>query len=382
MAETFKDLVAIDSVSKKESAIAVELVKIFGSLGAATLIDRAGEKIGSNTGNLVVKFKGTIKAPPIFFNAHLDTVEPGENINIKFKDGMFTSDGVTVLGADDKSAIAILLEVIRVIRENSLAHGPLEFVFTVCEEIGLLGAKKFDPNLIKARYGYALDASDIEGIITRAPAVNRIEFKIYGQDAHAGVEPEKGINAISIAGKAIAGLDLGRIDNETTCNIGKINGGVATNIVPNLVLVKGEVRSHSLGKLKKTTNAVIKSFQDAVVNYKRDNLINDCPDNGLPCLEYNVVNDFPGTRIPEDHYLVKLACKAALNLKRKLAVQTTGGGSDANIFFSKGIITGILGTGMRDMHTLREHISLADMVKTTELVLEIIKIHSTKVSGD
>jgi len=301
----------------------------------------------------------------------MDTVEPGKGVTAVLADGVFTSDGTTILGADDKSAIAILLEAIKTIQENDLPYAPLELVFTVCEEIGLLGAKHLDLDLITAKFGYALDATDTEGIVTRAPSANRLEFKVHGKDAHAGAAPEKGINAISLASQAIAGLELGRIDYETTCNIGIIEGGTATNIVPNLVTVEGEVRSHDEEKLNRITNTMISSFQGVVDNYR-----GMTSDHGLPGLETKIQKEFSRTNIPEDHPVVKLASSAADNLGRKMVTKTSGGGSDANIFFEKGIITGVLGTGMRDMHTVRESIRLDDMVCATELLIEIIRLHT------
>jgi len=247
--DTFKLLVGIDSPSKQEDLISNEIKKILESLGAVTFVDNAGEIIGSKTGNLIAKFKGNTGVHALLLNAHMDTVSPGEGVKPIFKEGIFTSDGSTILGADDKSAIAILIETLRVIIENNLPHGPLEIVLTVCEEVGLLGAKHLDFSLITAKYGFALDATDTKGIITRAPSANRLEIKIHGKDAHAGAAPERGINAISLAGKAIAGIEVGRIDRETTCNIGVIEGGVAINIVPKLVTIKGEVRSHNDEKL-------------------------------------------------------------------------------------------------------------------------------------
>ncbi|MEA3279461.1 MAG: M20/M25/M40 family metallo-hydrolase [Thermodesulfobacteriota bacterium] len=375
LAQTFKFLVEIDSVSKEEGAVCSEIRKTLVSMGAETVIDGAGDKTGSNTGNLIARFAGNKpaekQAPPLLLNAHMDTVEPGRGITAILKDGHFTSSGSTILGADDKSAIAVILETIRVIRENDLRHGPLEIVFTICEEIGLLGAKHLDYSLINAKYGYTLDTFDIEGIVTRAPAANRIEFKIHGKDAHAGAEPEKGINAIILAGKAIAGLDTGRIDHETTCNIGIIEGGIATNIVPNLVTVKGEARSHDKEKLSKITNKIVSSFKKVVENCRKYS-----HDDRFPYLDSHIESEFPLTNVPDNHPVVALAIKAAANLGMKMETKTTGGGSDANIFFEKGIIAGVLGTGMRDVHTVRESIRLDDMVKTTELLLEIIRLHS------
>ncbi|GMQ79748.1 MAG: M20/M25/M40 family metallo-hydrolase [Thermodesulfobacteriota bacterium] len=371
LAETFKFLVQIDSVSKEEDVIANEIKKILESMGAETFVDNAGDKIGGNSGNLIAKFKGNTQAPPLLLNAHMDTVEPGRGVTAVLENGTFTSDGTTILGADDKSAIAILLETLNILKENDLPYGPLELVFTVCEEIGLQGAKHHDLNAVTATYGFALDATDTEGIVTRAPSANRLEFIIHGKDAHAGAAPEKGINAISLASKAIAKLELGRIDQETTCNIGIIEGGIATNIVPNLVKVKGEVRSHDEEKLNKITNEIVFSFNEVIDNYKQMN-----PNDELPRVEINIKKDFPRTHIPADHPVIKLATRAAENLGRKMKTKTTGGGADANIFFEKGIFTGVLGTGMRDMHTVRESVKLDDMVRTAELLLEIIRLHS------
>jgi tripeptide aminopeptidase len=304
-------------------------------------------------------------------NAHMDTVEPGRGIKPRVHDGIFTSDGTTILGADDKSAIAIQLEVLMTLQEKNLKHGPLELVLTVCEEIGLLGAKHFDLNLISAKFGYALDSSDPHSIVTRAPAANRLELKVIGKDAHAGAVPEQGINAIWLAGKALADLAIGRIDEETTCNIGVITGGKATNIVPDAVILQGEVRSHDEGKLYAVTHRIVQQFQrvvDAYPSHSRE--------QGLPRLEAMVEDDFPLTNIPDDHPVITLAQKAAANLGRKLVSRTTGGGADANIFFSKGIVTGVIGTGMTDMHSVRESVRLADMIDTAELMIEIIRLHA------
>lgn len=371
LAETFQTLAEIDSPSRREGAVARHLQNILDAMGAETCTDNAGHKIGADTGNLVAKIKGNVPVPPLMLNAHMDTVSQGQGIKAVFKDGFFTSDGRTILGADDKSAIAIILEAVRVVVENGLPHGPLELVFTICEEIGLLGAKHLDFDLITARSGFALDATDTAGIITRAPSANRLEFKVHGKDAHAGAAPEKGINAITLAARAIAGLEIGRIDRETTCNVGVIEGGSAINIVPKLVTVKGEVRSHDEEKLGRVTEEMVAAFKNAVAAYRPP-----AADVGRPRLEMQVERDFSRTHIPDDHPVVRLAQTASNNLGRTMVAKTTGGGADANIFFEKGIYTGVLGTGMQDMHTVRESIELEKMVQTTELVLEIIALHA------
>lgn len=371
LAETFKFLAGIDSISKEEGVLASKIREILASMGAETFVDRAGERIGGNTGNLIAKFKGNAPAQPLLLNAHMDTVEPGRGVTAILKDGTFTSDGTTILGADDKSAVAILLETLYVLKEKGLKHGPLEVVFTVCEEIGLLGAKHLDFSLITAAYGFAVDATDTEGIVTRAPSANHIEFEIHGKDAHAGAAPEKGINAILLAGNAIADLELGRIDEETTCNIGIIEGGIATNIVPSLVRVKGEARSHNDEKLGKVTDRMVSAFKKAIEAYKGKDSLDE-----LPRVDVRIDKDFSRTDIPWDHPVVVLATRAAENLGRKMKTKTSGGGADANVFFEKGILTGVLGTGMRDMHTVRESVNLDDMVRTVELLLEIIRLHA------
>ena len=375
LGDLFRTLVRIDSVSKKEGAVAKTLQGIFESLGAEVLIDGAGPKVGSDTGNLITRFKGTrADVVPLLLNAHMDTVQPGEGVKVLFSDGTFTSDGSTILAADDKSALAVIIETIRILQKNRLPYGPLEVVVTICEEVGLLGAKNFDYSMIKAQYGYSLDAADTDGIVTRAPAANRIQFKVHGRDAHAGAAPEKGINAIHLASRAISEIRVGRIDEETTANIGLIEGGKATNIVPFLVTVAGEVRSHSPEKLEEETLRIVQSFERQVSNYK-DRFPSD---DRLPRLELEVRQDFPVLKVPEDHAVITLAKEAASNLGREMKTKTSGGGSDANIFFCHGIVTGVLGTGMKDIHTVRESIRLDDMVKSVELLLEIIQLHARK----
>jgi tripeptide aminopeptidase len=375
LAQVFKELVQIDSVSKEEGSIAKALRDMLVSLGAEVVVDGAGPKVGSDTGNLIARFQGTdTQVTPLLLNAHMDTVQPGEGIKIVFSDGVFSSDGTTILGADDKSALAVIIETIRVLEEHRLPHGPLEVVVTVCEEVGLLGAKNLDYSLLKARYGYSLDASDPDGIVVRAPAANHVHFEVLGRDAHAGAAPEKGINAIQIAGRAIAKMQIGRIDDETTANIGLIRGGTATNIVPSLVTLTGEVRSHSPEKLDKETQRIVDCLEGEIAAYQKD----FPSDDGLPRLETTIREDFSVMKTPENHPVVAMAKEAAARLGRDMKPKTSGGGSDANIFFGHGIVTGILGTGMKDLHTVRESIRLDDMVKSAELLVEIIQIHANR----
>ncbi len=369
LGDLFTKFAQIDSESRHEALIAGELETILTGMGATVVFDDAAQKVGGDCGNLVAKFKGNVDAEPIFLSGHMDTVVPGKGVKVQFKDGIFSSDGTTILGSDDKSALAIIIEVMQVIAENNLPCPPVEIVFTVCEEIGLMGAKEIDLSLMDSKFGYILDSTDTEGIVTRAPSANKITAKVYGRAAHAGAAPEKGISAIYAASKAISQLKLGRIDAETTCNLGLISGGMATNIIPEYVEILGEGRSHDVEMLEKVTQNIVTTFEETAASLRVEG-------EDLPRVEIEIEQDFPNTNIPEDHIAITLARKAADKLGRPLESKTIGGGADANIFFGKGIVAGVLGTGMTDVHTLKESVALKDMVNTAELTLEILQIHA------
>ncbi len=372
LADTFRQLVLIDSPSREEGAVADWIKKALKKeVGAEVIEDQSRGQTGSESGNIIARIPGTEKVVPLFFNAHMDTVEPGRGIKIIFKDGIFQSDGTTVLGADDKAAIAILIETARLLKEHKVSHGPIEFLFTVCEEIGLLGAKSLDPALLEAKAGYALDSSDPEVLINQAPCAIRFKVRVVGKAAHAGLHPELGINAIQVAARALAEVPLGRIDEYTTANVGLIHGGKATNIVPEEVELEGEVRSHNPDKLREVQDQVLGTFHRIALDFKPgENQGRENP--GLPLIKTEVIDDYPLMSVSEGHPLITTAVKAAKGLGRKLRLDMTGGGSDANIFNAKGLATVIMGIGMQNVHTTSEHISLDDMVATAELVLEII----------
>lgn len=370
LARTFEDLVRIDSVSREEGRICRELQSRLASLGGQACVDRAGDGAGSETGNLIARFAGNRPAEPLLLSAHMDTVEPGRKIQPVFENGVFSSGGNTILGADDKAGLAIILETLSCIQEMDSACGPLELVFSICEEIGLQGAKHLDFGQLTARKGYVLDTRNPDVIVTRAPAANRIRLQVEGRAAHAGAEPEKGINAISLASKAISELALGRIDEQTTCNLGIIEGGVATNIVPARVIVHGEVRSHDRSRMEATTDVIVAAFRRAV------NGFGESRNHFRPRLSVDVQLDFDLLRIDDAHPVVVLAQRAAANLNRKLYTASSGGGSDANVFARHGILTGVLGTGCEKVHTVEERVALDDMVRASELLIEILRMHA------
>lgn len=372
LVRTFLELVRIDSVSREEGALCRYLLAWCSGMGIEPFVDNAAQAVGGETGNLIGCYAGNRKAPALLLSAHMDTVEPGRKVRPVFDGGIFRSSGDTILGADDKCGIAIIMEALYCIDRENLPCGPLELVFSICEEIGLQGAKHLDYDRLTARKGYVLDTRNPEVIITRAPAANRIKLEIQGRAAHAGAEPEKGINAIELAAKAIAPLKLGRIDDETTCNIGIVEGGVAINIVPPTVVIQGEVRSHDRAKVQRVTDDVIQSFQRVVDDARGQG------NASLPELRVDVQLDFDRLSIEDSHEVVKIARQAAGQLNRKLYTASSGGGSDANILARHGIIAGVLGTGCQKVHTVDEQVALDDMFRATELLVQIIRIHAER----
>ncbi len=362
LVECFMELVRIDSVSREERDLADFLIEKLEDLGLEVIVDQAGEKIKANTGNIIAKLKGSIKkTTSIMFAAHMDTVVPGKNINPLLKGGKIVSTGKTILGADDKAGIAALLEALHLIKKNNIPCGDIEIVFSICEEVGLLGAKNLDISHLNSQMGFVLDTGGQVGqIITTAPSQNSLEFIIYGKSAHAGANPEEGINAIQVAGVALSRMKLGRIDEETTANIGIISGGRATNIVPDEVRLKGEVRSRNEKKLEKYTEQLKKITEDTAREFKAkaEVKINRC---------YYCYNLSPHDQV------VKTAVKAAKDIGLKPLLLPSGGGSDANIFNKKGIPSVVLAVGMEKVHTTEEYILVEELKNTTEHILSIIK---------
>src|ERR671933_4270 len=263
------ELVQIDSVSRKERDVAERIKRYCEEMGAEVEIDDAGSKVGGNSGNVIARFPGTIPdAEPIMMSAHMDTVVPGEGVKPIIVGDIIRTDGTTVLGGDDKSGCAVIIETIRCLKEQNIPHTDIEAIFSICEEVGLLGAKNVDVSRIRSKYGIVFDSDDPGFLFTKGPSANHLEFKVYGLEAHAGVAPEQGISAIKIAADAIAAMKLGRIDEETTANIGVIRGGEATNIITNFVLLKGEARSLDDAKLEEQTRHMVRCLEEAAAKYE------------------------------------------------------------------------------------------------------------------
>lgn len=363
MVEEFLALVQVDSESGHEREIADLLLAKLGQLGVQAREDSAGAKIGTGVGNLIARLPGNRPgAPCLLLNAHLDTVKPGRGIRPLIKNNIIYSAGNTILGADDKAGIVAILEALRVLLENpDLPRGDLQIVFTVYEEGGLLGSINIDPDLLRADMGLVLDCTGTPGtIVVRGPSQDRIKATVHGRAAHAGIAPEEGINAIQVAARAVAAMKLGRLDSETTANIGVILGGKAINIVPDSVTLEGETRSLSESKRRAATEAISQNLRAAAAA-------------GKTTVDIEAVTIYPEMNVSPDSPVVKIASAAAERLGLEPITVHTGGGSDAHIFNNLGIPTINLATGMRDVHTTAEHITIDDLVMNGRFVLEIIK---------
>ena len=369
LADTFVELCETDSPSRHEGRMAQRLREIFAPLAPDEVFeDDSARTTGSESGNLFFRFAGALTAEPVFFNCHMDTVQPGTGVKVRRQGDLFTSTGETILGSDDKSGIAALIEAMRILREREIPFRPVEYVFTTCEEIGLLGAKALDPAHIQARFGYALDSSGFARVVIGAPAANRLRITVYGCAAHAGLHPEWGINAMILAARALAQTPDGRIDTESTVNFGIINGGVASNIVPEKVVLEGEVRSHSEEKLARLTSQIEHIFRATVDNWQDAG----GQAKGRPGLDFVVEPDFPLMHLDSDSKVIREIRRAAESISLDLSLEVAGGGSDANIFNGYGLETAIIATGMTNVHSTSEQVELDDMVRLTELILALL----------
>ncbi|MFF2090210.1 M20/M25/M40 family metallo-hydrolase [Paenibacillus sp. NPDC058174] len=360
----FMELVQVDSETRHEQEISRVLRKKFEELGLTVEEDDAAARTGHGAGNLFLLLEpsGAESAPTILFTCHMDTVTPGVGIKPQLDDdGYIRSDGTTILGADDKAGIAALLEAIRVLKEQQIPHGRIQFVITVGEESGLVGAAAIDPARLLADFGYAIDSNGAIGdIAIAAPAQAKVTIKLHGKSAHAGVNPEDGISAIQVASKAISRMPLGRIDKETTANIGRFEGGGATNIVCDFVRLDAEARSIVQEKLERQLDAMREAVESAA---------KDCGAKGE--FESSIV--YPAYAHDEQSHVVQVAQAAARAIGLEPRGFHSGGGSDANIFNGLGLPTVNLAVGYEHIHTTKEQIKVSNLVKVTELVVSVIQ---------
>lgn len=359
--QVFLELVHINSVSCHERGVADYVKEKLASLGFEVEEDDAGAKIGGNSGNIIGYLPGNVKgAMPIFLCSHMDTVEPTEGINVIEDNGMIKTDGKSILGADDRAGITVIFEGITDILERNAPHGDIQVIFSISEEVGLRGARAIDPSKIRAKMGYVFDTGKpVTGIVTSAPSHERIVAEIRGKAAHAGVAPETGISAVVAACRAVAKMKLGRIDSETTANIGRIEGGKATNIVPDYAIVYAEARSRSNEKLDEQVKHMKTVFEEEAekMGAKAD-----------------VITErrYFAYHFSEDDEVIQLAARAVRNIGMKPMFYGVGGGSDANIFNQAGVPAAVLSVGYTGPHSVTECIHIDDLVKSCEFVASLI----------
>lgn len=362
----FTEMLEIDSESGEEREIADYLIELFNKMDVEIIEDDSAKITGHGAGNLLIRVKGTSNAAPVYFTVHMDTVTPGKGIKPKIEGGYIVSDGTTILGSDDKAGIAAIIEALNVIRENKIPHGDIEIVITAGEESGLVGAKAFDTSQLKSRFGYAVDSTGKVGtVVTSAPTQSKIEAHVHGKTAHAGVAPEEGVSAINIAAKAVSMMTLGRIDEETTANIGRIEGGSATNIVADYAYVLAETRSLDPEKMEAQARHMKEAFEAAAAEL-----------GGRA--EVTIEKMYDHLHAELDSEVVTTVRTAIGNIGREPEFISLGGGSDGNVFNGKGIQTVVLGLGYENIHTTSERMPIEELVKAAELIVEIIKVQNSK----
>lgn len=362
---TFIDLVKLDSPSKNERSVAGYIKKTFRHR-VSIAEDAAGSRIGGNTGNLILTFRGALRsAPPLVFLSHMDTVASTKGIRPRLNGGIVRTDGKTILGADDKAGIAAMIELGRVLLEGALPFGTVQLVFTVAEEIGLLGVKHLDFNKVIGRHAFVLDGTrEVGSVIVSAPALYKLRIEIIGKAAHSGIEPDKGINAIAVAAEALKSIKVGRLDRHSTANIGTIHGGTATNIVPERVIVEGEVRSLLPARISPVISRMQRAFQKAagrhgaIVVFKKE-------------------EDFKAFDLGKDE-IVSMVRSAAHACRMPFHPYSSCGGSDANVLNLHGIKSVVLGLGINGLHAPHESIPVANLNRSAELVLSLVNHAKTR----
>jgi tripeptide aminopeptidase len=358
--DLFTELAALPSPPGEERAVADVVAAYLRDLSLEVDEDDAGARVDSTIGNVFARVEPTAEGTPIFLCAHLDTVPPSGRIEPVVDEGVVRNAGGTILGADNKSAVAAMLDATRRVLAENRPHAGIELLFTPKEEVGLLGAAAFDHTRLRARVGYVYDqAAPIGDVILGAPHSQSMEVRFHGRAAHSGMYPEEGRSAIAAAARAIADLRLGRIDEETTANVGTIRGGTAGNIVPEWCTFLAEARSHDERKLVDVVQEMLDAISFAAG-------LEDCE------VETEVHKSYRGYRFKRDDDVVRLAHTALERAGYTPSYGLSGGAADANVFNERGLQCLNLANGMQDIHTPDERIAVADLEGMVEVTLALV----------
>lgn len=361
LVQLFLNLCHINSPSLQEAEVVEWTKGYLREHGLEFDEDDAGKRIGGNANNLIVRLPGTLPgAPRVFLSAHFDTVEPTPHIVVVEEDGVFRTDGRTVLGSDDKAGLAPAIEAVLALRESGLPHGDVFLLLTVAEEIGLKGAEALRIEELGLDFGYVLDTNPPVGdLVTRTATHDKLEVTIRGKAAHSGKEPEKGVSAIQVFADAVSRMKLGRVNPETTANLGIVEGGTAVNVVCPFVKVRGEARSTSVPDLDAQVDHMVQEFERAAREWGAT-------------VEVVHERHYTSYDLPLDSEVVQVAMKAATDLGFEPKTRTTLGGSDANVFNAKGVPTAVMACGMDKVHTHEERIKRQDLVDTARIALQVL----------
>ena len=357
----FKKLVETDSPSGGERLVCDMIKDEFKKLNIPVIEDNAGEYINGNAGNLYAYIDGDLTLPPLLFSAHMDTVEPSKNKKcIIEKDGKIHSDGTTVLGSDDFAGVVAIIEAIKTVKENSLTHRPVEILFSVSEENYCKGVAQFDFSKTKSKEAYVFDLSGKVGTAAyAAPTILSFRADIFGKASHAGFAPEKGVHSIKIAAEAVSKINCGKIDDETTVNIGTIVGGTATNIVPDKCTLTGEIRSYSDEK--------------AVNEYRNiEKIIKETAEKFGASADVSFVKSIVAYETDLNSETVKRFESACNTLGFEPVLERSFGGSDNNVMALKGINGIVVATAMNECHTLNEWTTASELKNASKLALSLM----------
>lgn len=358
--DTFLDLVRIDSPTRSEAAVAAYCADVLAEAGCVVEFDDTASVTGSDTGNLIATLPGADSTRTLVLAAHMDCVEPCRGVNPVITDGVVTSSGETVLGADDKAGIAAIIEVVRRAAESRGARPTLRVVLTVAEENGLVGAKALDPAAVAGDLCLVLDADGQPGgIVVGAPSHYTFSATFHGKASHAGVAPEEGRSALVMASKAVCAMRLGRLDKHTTANIGTMAGGTATNVVAAQVTMTGECRSLYGDRVEQVKTSMDQAMKKAA---------RDCGGT----VEVLWTLEYEGFSMPEDAPVLKTVMAACHDIGLQPSTYRTGGGSDGNIFASYGVPTLVLACGLQGAHSTSERLAIGDLCALTDLVAAVV----------
>jgi tripeptide aminopeptidase len=360
MLDRFVRLCETASPTGDERAVADDVAAELRQAGVEVVEDGAAGPARAGAGNLLARVPGS-GDKWMMFCAHLDTVPHEHPIEVELEDGVFRSRGETILGADNKAAVAVLCELALRARENPSPVG-LELVFTVAEEDGLRGAKELDLEAVRSPFGYVLDhASPIGEVITAAPTHNKVLAEFEGKEAHAGIRPEAGHSAIAAAAAAVASMPLGRLDEETTANVGLISGGTATNVVAGACRVEAEARSLDEAKATETTQALVDACTWAASEQGCD-------------VDVDVVEVFRGYRLASSAPAVRIAREGLRRAGVEPREVVTGGGSDANALTARGFESVLLANGTQANHTPEESVAAQRIVEMLDVCESIAAV--------